>query len=207
MVITESENLECMLRIAGRSAELAGAALARLVRSDIRVSILQAQMVPLPEVPNCLGEEAAEAVGLYCQIAGDLGGSCTILLSGDNSRKLSELLLRQACVASMHGISEPEQLPLRRSALEETANIVIASFLNGIAEHLGVRVIPGVPQMLHDMYGAVADAMVFAAAQESDRVLVFKTVLNRDGEYADAVLLYVPDAQSLRILEGASHVC
>lgn len=186
-------------------AQKAGQALSRLVRSEIAVHVLRAGMVPIPEVSCWLGEAADEAVGLYCRVEGEVQGCCTLLLSAADAEQLTAVLLNRACSGAPDVIACESDEVLRRSALEETANIVVASFLNGMAQSLNVLVVPGVPQFANDMYGAIVDAMVLPAAQEADQVLVMKTALSRGGKNAQAVLLFVPDSESLRRMEGRMH--
>jgi chemotaxis protein CheC len=193
-----------------RAMRRAGDALGAMSGQIIEVQTPELRRCTAADVMDMAGGPEAVVLAVYVGISGPLSGHALLLFSPDNARRLARILLA--------GLLGPGTLPIRPaaddlsydelelSALCETGNITISSFLNEIALLLSEPVMPTPPQIMAEMAGAVLDAVLIDLMAEDDQVLAAKTTFSEGGRAIDGTLFVLPRADGLRALLDAMGV-
>ncbi len=144
----------------------AATALSKLVGQRIDVSIPVASAVPLAQLPEMLGGREELVTGVYLPLTGDLEGSVLLVFPQRSARTLVDLLMRRE-VGTTTTLSEIDQ-----SALKEVGNILSGNCLTALSQFLGMRLVEHIPDLAHDMVGAVVDAIIIKFGQRAEQALV-----------------------------------
>jgi chemotaxis protein CheC len=91
---------------------------------------------------------------------------------------------------------------MERSALGELGNVVGSSFLNVLANHVGIVLHPSPPAVLMDMTGALLDVIAADIQLRTDRALVAEAKFKAGERSIDGMFLAVPSAGLLKTLRG-----
>ena len=129
--IGEAE-IDRLRELAHIGASWAASAFARLAGRTILTR------VPLIHGPERLRKRGEWTTGVFCEISGALSGMVTILLPAST---------RDAVVAMLCGEANPPQ-EIYASALSEFGNILASQTVSAIADTLGAKILPGVPDLV-----------------------------------------------------------
>jgi chemotaxis protein CheC len=127
--------------------------------------------VPIPQVSEHAGGPEAKMVGIYVMIAGGLRGQALLILPIDSALHLADFMMgSQLGTATELGIME-------RSALSEVGNMVVSSFLNGVAslEDMPDLLRPSPPAVMVDMLGAILNVIITPVATVRDDLIIIET--------------------------------
>ena len=86
------------------------------------------------------------------------------------------------------------------SVLKEVGNIMCGCYLNTLAEFVGVPLMHSVPQISHDMLGAVMDSILIDLSLESDYALVLETAFTLINGECKGFLFFIPTQESLEMM-------
>ena len=95
---------------------------------------------------------------------------------------------------------------MERSALAELGNIIGSSFLNAIADSLGLALRPSPPEVILDMAGAILDIAFVEILQESDDVFVAETAFGTEDRQANGTFIVIPSLNFLKVILEHSGV-
>ncbi len=96
---------------------------------------------------------------------------------------------------------------LECSAIKEIGNVIVAAYLNALAEFTGMSISMSVPAFAIDMAAAILMTSYLNFGSEDDYVLSIGTSLGVDGvEQLNAHFLLIPDEESLKRILQALHV-
>lgn len=129
------------------------------------------EKVPISQVSERAGGPEAEMVGIYVMIAGGLRGQALLILPIDSALHLADFMMgSQLGTATELGVME-------RSALSEVGNMVVSSFLNGVAslEDMPDLLRPSPPAVMVDMLGAILNVIVTPVAAVRDDLIIIET--------------------------------
>jgi len=90
--------------------------------------------------------------------------------------------------------------------LAELGNIIGSSFLNAIADSLGLALRPSPPEVILDMAGAILDIAFVEILQESDDIFVAETVFGTEDRQANGTFMVIPSLNFLRVILEHSGV-
>jgi chemotaxis protein CheC len=166
-------------------------------------------MIDVPKVELCTIEEAASAVGdggvtaaVLMQVLGDLTGRSLLLFEKSLALQLADMLLGR----------EPRTTKvfaeLEQSALKETANILTGAYLNGLADMLGLMLIPSVPSLAIDLSAAILSSAYLDFAYEQGHVIILDTRFRfepGDSSMSGHFVL-LPDPASLEVILKATRL-
>jgi chemotaxis protein CheY-P-specific phosphatase CheC len=114
------------------------------------------------------------------------------MLPPDEALGLARILLHDQPAPDAGELDTAGMTALERSAVEEVANVAVSAVLNRLGDHLGEAIHPQVPVFVHDMAGAILDAIVSDVAAADETILAARTRFAQDGRGATGVLLVVP---------------
>lgn len=129
--IPEAE-VDRLRELAHIGASWAAGAFARLVERTILTR------VPMVHGPERFRRRGEWETGILCELSGDLTGLVAVLMSS----RTRESVIRLLC-----GDAEPPR-EVAASALTEFGNILVSQTASAVADTLGGRILPGLPELV-----------------------------------------------------------
>jgi chemotaxis protein CheY-P-specific phosphatase CheC len=164
--ISEAE-LDRLRELAHIGASWSANALARLADRTILTR------VPVVYGPERLGRRSDWQTGIFCTIDGDAAGVVAIFLSAAS---------RQAVIELLCGASDPPQ-EISASALSEFGNILVSQTASAIANTLGGRVIPSLPELVMSDAEAAFQATFAPRTRPAPPVYIESELFDRGGRF------------------------
>lgn len=187
--------LDAIREMGSIGAGHAATALSRLSATPVKMSVPNIWMSRPDEALELIGDEGAHLVGVYFSIKGRVGAGVLVTFEGHEALALVDILMnREPGRTTVLG-------PLERSVLEETANIMLSSFLTPLSTMTGFTLIPSTPDL---RWGARAGVLApFIAQMQGTMSILFRTDLRMHGKQITSNLLMIPDSGDLdSILEA-----
>jgi chemotaxis protein CheC len=197
-----SVQLDAIKEVASIGACHAATALSEMIEKRVMVQVPQLRLCLLEEISVLLGPPESPITGVLISFKGDLEGRSVMALPYEYSRLLVDRLLHRE-----RGTTK-EFGELESSALKEAGNILVCSYMNALADFLGVTVMPSPPDLAIDMAGAVLLATLLDFGKSQEPVIVIENEL-RFIEADDVLLGYLilsPEPQSLQSILQAVHM-
>lgn len=161
------EELDRLRELAHIGASWSANALARLADRTILTR------VPIVYGPERLARRSDWETGIFCTIDGDVAGVVGIFLSAAS---------RQAVVELLCGTADPPQ-EISASALSEFGNILVSQTASAIANTLGGRVIPSLPELVLSDAEAAFQATVAPRSRPAPPVYIESELFDRGGRF------------------------
>jgi chemotaxis protein CheC len=178
-----------------QSLERASQSLTALLKHPVRLAVSGITEVALNALPGLLAAaDGGVMAGLRFQIAGETGGQIIILLPLQTIFRMLRVLLGTR--------EEPRALlsERERSAVKEVGNIVVSSFLSGLSDLLGKRLMPTPPEIhLDDHAGLMRRVMADLEAQGSE-VLVVQALFEDPEQRFEGQFFVLPEMMSLEMM-------
>ncbi len=186
--------------VARGGAENAATMLARWLRQPIAVEAAVVEMIGIDLIPEEVGADDEATIMLAARVKGALPGHTVAHLAHRDAAAL---------VACLGGVLPEEGSlgtlgELERSMLQETANILFSSFMNGMASALGLFAIPYAPAVRVDFGTAAWATILLQAAEAADDALVVTARLTGPaGAGGPRIrLIFLADAEALTLISG-----
>lgn len=194
----EELQLDALCEVANIGAGHAATALSQMTGNPIMVEVPRLHVMPVKQVAELLAGPDAVMASVIMQMHGDLTGQTLLVLHRDAALRLSEILLgREFGSAEIFG-------ELEQSAIMEVGNILGSTYMNALAEFLGMTLLPSVPNLVIDESAAVVNIACAAASELPEAVFSIETqfMVTPETNRVGALFLLLPDADALtRILE------
>lgn len=168
-------------------------ALSQLLGKKIMITVPEASILAIKDVPNLVGDPNTLVAGLYLSILGDATGKILLLLPRDSALNLADMLLKQPMGTSMI-LSE-----MGHSAIKEAGNILTGAYLSALNEFLGMLLLISVPTLVFDIAGAVLQ-VVTQGLEDVNEILCIETQFIDDKQIISGYFLLIPDNASLRAI-------
>lgn len=146
----------------------AATALSQMIGKQIDLFVPKVMVIPIVEVPACLGGAETMMTGVFLRILGDARGSIMLLFPEASACNLSNVLLNRN-----HASLETNEETV--STLKEVGNILASAYLNALGSLLGRTLIPSVPCLAYDMAGALVDTVLIDLGRRGDLALMVET--------------------------------
>lgn len=163
--------LEKFLEINAPAAGAASRALARLTRRPVVVKMLNARLLRLPQDRPQLDHEEL-SVGIYLSIIGGLQGAALLCFTEPRARALAAALVGRPLGGSV------QMTELEESALKELANIVCGNYVTALSNRLGVKILPGLPNITRGLCGSMLEQVILRGALDSREALLIDVELD-----------------------------
>ena len=144
--------IEALRQLANRGAKDAASSLARLLAAPVEAGQTRAQVAPRGGVERVLQPEAA-AFSCHFTVEGGARMRWMMHVSPEGAQLMGGLLL-----GSAHFRNRPRGSDMHASALAEMANIVVSSYLGGMAAGAGLTLVPSIPHVGKGPVGATLEA-------------------------------------------------
>lgn len=169
----------------------AASALAQLVGRTVDIGVPIAELVPLAEAAERIGPLESTVFGVLTPVKGSVQASMLLALP----------LASAEALCGMLGTDTDSEMG--HSCLQEIGNILTGAYTTAIAAMTGLALEPEPPLLACDMLGAVVDAVLAFAAEESDSVLFLQTAIVIEGAECSFAFLFVPRDGAIDAILGA----
>lgn len=188
--------MDALREVGGIGAGHAATALSQLVDRPISLDVPTIGLLPIGEVPHIFGGPEQLVAGVYCRLLGDIGGSMLFVASRTASLALLDLLRGRPL--GTYKSFRPEE----ESLFGHAAAIVVSAYLSAVARLADLSLLPSSPAFALDMAGAILEVAMLDLGTKASDALVVRTRFHDAEVSVDAVLLFLPDPDSLDVLLG-----
>jgi len=194
-------HLDDLAASARHGAGNAGSMLSRWLHREVRIEVCSVASVRLDLIPQEGEDAGATTITIASRVNGGLPGNAAVQLSYADATQLVVCLGgKLPGEEQAGGIGEME-----RSMLQETANILFSSMMNGMASRMDIVAVPLAPVVLVDVGTAAWDALLESAACADDAVVVTARIACI-GSGPTIHLVFLPSPEVLHaITRGAGH--
>jgi chemotaxis protein CheC len=180
------------------SLRRAGESLSGFLGHPVRLTVSAISAVPVGALPGLTAEAVSGPMaGLQVRFGGGAGGQIVILFPLATVFRMVNVLLRTQ--VRLLSLSETE-----RSAVQEVGNILASSFLSGLADLLGMRLVPAPPELyVEDFPGLMQQVMADFEGKGSE-VLMVEALFEDPGQRFEGRFYVLPEAALLTaVLQAA----
>ena len=175
-----ADQLDALRELANIGSGTAGSALSAMLGKPVDINIPTVQALPVPDAVDAAGDPEAPRYAVVVPTVGDLPGHVLLLFPEPDAARLCELL--GVTVDSEDG----------RSALGEIGNILGTSYINALAQMLGLETEPAPPMVVLDMLGAILASVLLGSSDAADVALLMDSALVVEGESCQLGFLLLP---------------
>ena len=169
--------------------------LSELLRKRVDVAITSVDIIPLNIIYNLFnGPESMVSVIYIEGYSEGFRGMMFLIFPHPESVRLVELATGKVLDEDI--IKDEYSL----STLREIGNIMCGCYLNALSTFINRKVMHSVPQISHDMLGAVMDSVLVDLSVENDYALVLETAFTLTDGRCKGFLFFVPTSDSLSMI-------
>lgn len=187
--------LDALREVGNIGSGNAASALAQFLNRKIDMSVPNASIMDLNEIPNIVGGPDQLNMGIFLKIMGEISGRFLLMITEKTSIKMLKTLIPGCDVKTMSNIGEMEC-----SCMREIGNILAGAFLNALSVLTQTPMLNSLPTMKFDYAGAVIDSVVADMVAVSDKVLMIETSFIEEEEDMRLHIFILPAPDSLQKL-------
>ncbi len=189
-------HLDALREVGNIGAGHAATALSQLMDKPVGLSYPELDLVPFGDVPHVLGGPEKLVGAVYSRLLGDIKGGILFMAERDSSLALCDLM-------HSHPVGTTKSFGHAEEALfTHVASIIAAAYLAAIARMADLNVLPATPQFAFDMSGAILEVATAEIGMKTESALLVRTSFYDEDTTVDAVLLFLPDPDSLDVILG-----
>ena len=175
--------------------------LSKLLKKRVDISVTSVDLIPVKIIYNFFnGPESMVSVVYIEGYSEGFRGMMFLIFPHPESMRLVEL----ATGEKRENDKVWDEYSL--SVLKEIGNIMCGCYLNALASFVNKKIMHSVPQVSHDMLGAVMDSVLVDLSMESDYALVLETEFTLGENECKGFLFFVPTAETLEMIFQSIHV-
>lgn len=182
-------NLENFVAISGPAAAAASRALSRLTRKPVVVKMMNARLMRLPDDRPAL-DRGEFSLGVYLSIIGGLQGTSLLCFPESQARGLAQMLVGTPGVSA-------QMTELEESALKELANIICGNYVSSLSNLLGVKILPGLPNVTRGLCGSMLEQVILRSTLDSREAMRIDVELDIPGGVTLGLLLLCLQSEQL----------
>ena len=182
----ETFNLANWTKLAKVGSTTAVSGLSQMVNRDFKISTLNIEEVSLRNATNLIGKSEDKVIGVYLLFTGNATGHILLAFQPTTAYELIDMAMGVPN-GTTKTLGEME-----RSVLGEMGNIVGTFFLNGVADCVGLRLMPSPPAVVEDMAGALIDSVLAEAFEQNESLFVIKLLFCCTGQEIEGRFLVLP---------------
>lgn len=161
--------LDALREIANIGAGHAATALSQLTNRRVMIDVPRVQVSSLEDAVSVVGGEGGVVAAVLMQILGDITGRSLMIFERACALRLVDTLLNRPSGTTS------DFAELERSTLKETANILTGAYLGGLADMLGMILIPSIPNLAVDVPAAILSPANLNLHRDPGTVIVLDT--------------------------------
>jgi chemotaxis protein CheC len=160
--------------------------LSQMVNKEFTVTALNLEEVSTKNASTLIGKADDMVIGVYLLFSGNANGHILLAFKPEIAFELVDMAMGSPS-GSTNSLGEME-----RSVLGEMGNIVGSFFLNGVADSVGLRLMPSPPAVVEDMAGALIGSVLVEAFRDNDSLFVIKLLFSTPSREIEGKFLVLP---------------
>ncbi|MBR4571787.1 MAG: chemotaxis protein CheC [Candidatus Riflebacteria bacterium] len=189
------EQLDALREIGNIGSGNAASALAQFLNRKIDMSVPNASIMDLNDIPKIVGGPNTPLLGIFLKIMGEISGRFLLLIPEATSIKILKTLMPGFEISSLTKMGEMES-----SCMREIGNILAGAFLNALSVLTQTPMLNSLPSLNFDYAGAMIDNVVADMTAVSDKVLMMETSFIEEQEDMRIHIFILPAPDSLKLL-------
>ena len=189
------EQLDALREIGNIGSGNAASALAQFLNRKIDMSVPNASIMDLNDIPNLVGGPDKAILGIFLKIMGEISGRFLLLIPEATSIKILKTLIPGCETSTLVKMGEMES-----SCMREIGNILAGAFLNALSVITQTPMLNSLPSINFDYAGAMIDNVVADMTAVSDKVLMMETSFIEEQEDTRIHIFILPAPDSLKLL-------
>ncbi|MFH1453993.1 MAG: chemotaxis protein CheC [Armatimonadota bacterium] len=186
--------IDALKEVSSIASGNAATALAQLLGKRINISMPDAKVVALEDIPEVLGGLESLVDVVCVRILKDLTGYFLLICSKEEAVRLADTLIGDG-----HD-SKGELSELGQSALKELTNIVIGCYIKAIAQIVKIKFTYTPPVYFQDMLGSIIDNILVEMGMEFDEAMAIETEFSVKTHSIKGQLLFLPTSGGLKLI-------
>ena len=147
----------------------AATSLSTILGRKVNITVPSIMVERLEKVPELLGGREKTMAVIYFSVSGQFSGSILLIFSSSDCLGLANALTGQKATK----IENLDEMGL--SALKETGNIVIGSFMRVLSYGLKVKIRYSIPGFAYDMLGSILDEILTRLSLEAEHAVIMES--------------------------------
>lgn len=172
----------------------AATALSTMLGRKIKMELPEVKLVEFNRAIYDLGGPEQIVAAVLAEFSGEMNGIMLFL----QNREFINVVLEGLMGKRINELIELTELEL--SALTEVGNIIISSYVNALANLVGMNVSLSVPTTTVNMLGGIMNVPIVMYGYTTDKLMTINGTLECDGEELNCKLLLHPDEQTLDVV-------
>ncbi|MDD5190731.1 MAG: chemotaxis protein CheC [Dehalococcoidales bacterium] len=162
--------------------------LSQMLNQEITISALSLDEVSLKNSDTLIGRPDTQVIGIYLLFSGVTNGQILLVFQPKVAFELIDMAM------SMPPGTTTTLGEMERSVLGEMGNIVGTYFLNAVADHIQVILMPSPPAVVQDVGGAVVGSVLAEAFAVHESIFVIRLLFEAIGRKIEGKFLILPAA-------------
>lgn len=189
------DQLDALKEVGNIGSGNAATALAQFLNRKIDMTVPNASIMDLNEIPNLVGGANKPILGIFLKIMGEISGRFLLLIPETTAIKMLKTLIPGCEIKTLVKIGE-----LESSCMREIGNILAGAFLNALSALTQTTMLNSLPSLNFDYAGAMIDNVVADMTAVSDKVLMMETSFTEEQEDMRIHIFILPAPDSLELL-------
>ncbi|NLI73457.1 MAG: hypothetical protein GX369_01615 [Euryarchaeota archaeon] len=186
--------IDGLKEIGNIGAAHASSALSKLVDRCVMVKVSEHVVCTTQQLPSVFGDPEQRIVAIFLEAHGVGKGGMLFILTENIATELVDMILSQP-----H--TDRELNEVDRDAICEIANICTSAYLSAVAKFAGITMVPSPPGVAVDMLHAILQQISVMAEEITSELVIVRTQLFYDNSPHTGHLLYLPDPETIQLLE------
>ncbi len=189
--------LDSLMELGNIGSGHAISALSQLMNKRIEMSLTSVDMIPFWKLPEKFGGEEIEVFGILSLVRGDQDLSILQLYPKESTIKLINSLSGSKTIKScdVKVLADLDDSSL--SIITEVGNILSGHYANALADLMGIKLIPDVPEVAFDVLGAIMGSIIAKNAQSLDLMIIINTKIEIEDLNLQAFFCFLPEVETL----------
>ncbi len=201
---------DALKELANVGAGNATVALSNLLNKHIKLSVSDARIVDISQVPEIVGDEEKVMTGILIMLKGGISGCVMFLFDTGSVDKMLDILFekfpdfRSEKKIKKNLTEEFNEMEI--SAIMEVGNIISGAYLKALSDMTDITINVSVPMLQMDMVGSIMSVPAIQMGEEVDKLLLIDTHFSEDIDF-NGYYIFIPDeASNKKMLESLQLV-
>jgi chemotaxis protein CheC len=190
----DTMQLDALREIGNIGSGNAATALSETIGKPVNIDLPKVQILDINEAVEKLGGPEKIVAGILVKLEGGIEGAMLSIQSLDVINTMLECLMG----STANSFEEMDEMQI--SAVTEIGNILMASYVNAIAEMIGLKVMISVPGVAINMMGGMITVPMATYCYEAEKIMMIEGQFSFDEQMHENNLLLIPDVNSLKTI-------